>query len=58
MKIFDDEGRWPKAGRLDEHDPDVFQIKARPARRTESWLGKSAQRDKWRFCLTAARMAA
>ena len=24
----------------------------------ESWLGESAQRDKWRFCLTAARMAA
>jgi hypothetical protein len=24
----------------------------------QSWLGKSAQRDKWRFCLTAARMAA
>jgi hypothetical protein len=27
-------------------------------RRDESWLGKFAQRDKWRFCLTAARMAA
>jgi len=26
--------------------------------RSKSWLGKSAQRDKWRFCLTAARMAA
>jgi len=24
----------------------------------ESWLGESGQRDKWRFCLTAARMAA
>ena len=23
----------------------------------ESWLGKFGQRDKWRFCLTAARMA-
>ena len=24
----------------------------------ESWLGESGQRDKWRFCLTAARIAA
>src|SRR6266498_4009087 len=24
----------------------------------ESWLGKSEQRDKWNFCLTAARIAA
>ena len=24
----------------------------------ESWLGKSAQWDKWSFCLTAAKMAA
>jgi hypothetical protein len=24
----------------------------------QSWLWKSAQRDKWRFYLTAARMAA
>jgi hypothetical protein len=25
---------------------------------SESWLGKFGQRDKWSFCLTAARMAA
>src|SRR6266699_2650229 len=24
----------------------------------ESWLGKSEQRDKWNFCLTAAKIAA
>jgi hypothetical protein len=24
----------------------------------ESWLGKFGQRDKWSFCLRAARMAA
>jgi transposase len=24
---------------------------------SESWLGKSGQRDKWSFCLTTARMA-
>ena len=24
----------------------------------KSWLGKFGQRDKWSFCLTAARMAA
>lgn len=33
-----------------------IEIEVKGAR--ESWLGKFAQRDKWRFCLTAARMAA
>jgi len=33
MKTIDDEDRWPKAGRLDEHDPDIFRLKARPAHR-------------------------
>jgi hypothetical protein len=35
-------------------------ITLRLASRTDiqSWLGKFGQRDKWSFCLTAARMAA
>jgi hypothetical protein len=30
----------------------------RPPIIRESWLGEFGQRDKWSFCLTAARMAA
>jgi hypothetical protein len=29
-----------------------------PSRLSKSWLGKFEQRDKWSFCLRAARMAA
>ena len=29
-----------------------------PISEEQSWLGKFGQRDKWSFCLTAARMAA
>ena len=36
----------------------VGLLEAHVRRYAGSWLGKSAQRDKWRFCLTAARMAA
>src|SRR3954471_960180 len=46
--------RLAREGRLGDTGPAFMPVEITP----ESWLGKFAQRDKWSFCLTAARMAA
>ena len=66
LHLVGDFSCWLKRRQLGVHDVDEQAVAAyltdrveqrRPQPGDQSWLWKSEQRDKWSFCLKAARMA-